>query len=56
MPRMTTTKLKRAIFHSRTVEPHSSVYGFSLFDVTDLPTLARGAPLCEGLQDAGGAS
>jgi hypothetical protein len=55
MPREDYDELKRAIFHARTVEPHSSVYGFLFFDVTDLPNPSRGARLyAEGLQDAGG--
>ncbi len=55
IPREDYDELKRAIFQARTVEPHSSVYGFLFFDVTDLPNPTRGARLyAEGMQDAGG--
>lgn len=55
MPKAELDELKRAIFQARTVEPHTSVYGFLFFDVTDLPNPSRGAHLyADGLRDAGG--
>ncbi len=55
IPKAELDELKRAIFQARTVEPHSSVYGFIFFDVADLPNPARGARLyANGLRDAGG--